>query len=607
MTHYLPTENKQVIQTNDSTTLGGLQMSYGVDLKEPGVIKNSPGLLNVFDEADDADFTHPVYAFASGGSGIPNAARYWATTANYLFRSSADDPSTGWAQDSATNTPTLSARTDMVAFGNTLNTYLFVTGDSTGTIWVNNSEGTLGGGWLNWWVTSKGQSALSTNYYTPIRAGANGYLYIVDSQRKVYSLHQDINGTITTSGAGTLDITYSGHRILTLEPSSSKMWFGTYSVSTGQGGVIEWDMSRNSTEFNRLHELPGPVISICIWGDRPYAITLQGEIYEFNGTNFGTEPVAKFPVPDGFTGFTGATTTKIYTTPNDFSLMHPRGWAIIDGLPHFLVNGQQANATALTGSKQTYTKMPSGIWCLDPKVGLYCRFPLDVDLGAGNSVGSQAVKQTGALLAPNFAKAKFLAGVDFYTNTAGTAKAAILKDDSTRTLATRSRFSFTCNELKPTIWKKIVAAHKKLGANDKLIFKYRLDEKENLPNYADVTWTSTTQFTSTSSTFASAEVGDEVYVILGDGSGCSAHISSMSSNAGTYTVNLTETILGVSNTETSTVRVDNWRQFATVTNRTLDYHDFTVPTTTASRQLDILVELRVGAGSTVRIDQLIID
>jgi len=606
MSSYLiPNKEKKVTQPNTSSAMGSLQMSYGIDLtQEPGIIKNSYGLKNIFDESDDAQFTHPAYVFLTGGYNVPSTAKYWAVLPNYVFYSDTEDPSTGWVQDATTNTPTLSNRADAAAFGSGTAQQLFVTGDSTGTIWTRTPD--AAGNWTDWWVTTKGKAALSTSYYTPVRTAPNNRLYIVDSQRKVYFLDNDINGQITTSGNGTLDISYSGHRILTLEPSSSRMWLGTYAISTGRGGVIEWDMSSNSTEFNRLHELPAPVISICIWNDIPYAVTMNGEIHAFDGTRF--VKYAQFPVPDGFTGFTGTNVKKTFLTPDDWTLMHPRGWAIIDGLPHFLVNGQQANTTALTGSKQTYWKMPSGIWCLDPNVGLYCRFPLDVDLGAGSSTGAQAVKATGALFAANFAKAKFLAGVDFYTDSSGTAKASLLKDDVTRTLATRGRFALSpLKELRKALWGTIEVLHKKLGnSSDRIILKYRQHRSESLPNYADVTWSSTTQFTSTSSTFANATAGDEILVILGDGAGCSAHISSVSYANPTYTVTLDDTILGVSNAETGTVRVDNWRKIATISNQTVDYHDFNIATASASRQIECLIELRAAAGSTIEIDQLII-
>lgn len=591
-------QDRQFQQANQGDFVGNVQMTYGVDLsQEPGKVKNSHTLLNLFDEADDADFSSKLNAICGSNS---STQRYFAINDTKVFYSAVDDPSTGWAESAGTSSPTLSVRSDMEFFGGDSGLFM-VSGDSTGTIF---SLAGATGDASNQWITNKGKSALNTNYYTPLRLGPQGAMFIVDAQKKVYRWANDVNGTITTSGNGTLDLTYSNLRIITLEASSTRMWFGCYSVVDGSGGVIEWDMSENSATFNRLHKLPSPVISIAIWNDSPYAVCMNGEIHAFNGSYF--EKFAQFPVPDGFTGFAGSGSVKRYADPSAFTLMHPRGWAIIDGMPHFAINNQALNSTALTGSKQGYWKMPSGIWCLDQNVGLYCRYPFEIDAAAGTTAGSQSVKAVGALFALNTSKAKFLTGLDFYTDSAGTAKAALLKDDVSRTYATRSRISPTpFVTTKRQLWQKLEAMHKKLGnSSDRIIVKYRLNKSESLPAYADVTWTDSDTFTSTSSTFASAVAGDEVYVILGDGSGCSAHISSLSYSAPTYTVNLDDTVIGIAGSETGTVRVDNWRKLATISAQNVDYHEFSIPDTTASRKIELLIEMRSAASSTIELDSI---
>lgn len=103
-------------------------------------------------------------------------------------------------------------------------------------------------------------------------------------------------------------------------------------------------------------------------------------------------------------------------------------------------------------------------------------------------------------------------------------------------------------------------------AEDKLIVKYRGVEKAGFPiRYASVTWTDGDTFTTTDSRFAGVAAGHEIEVIAGRASGCLAHVSSISVNSGTYTVNLDESLPEVAASDVSLVNADNWEKKATVT------------------------------------------
>lgn len=80
--------------------------------------------------------------------------------------------------------------------------------------------------------------------------------------------------------------------------------------------------------------------------------------------------------------------------------------------------------------------------------------------------------------------------------------------------------------------------------NDKVVFKYRTSDKEGYPLYvrsSSNSWTNGTTFT-TPIDLSSVSAGDEVMIAAGRGSGCTAHISSLSYSTGTWTVVLDETI-----------------------------------------------------------------
>ena len=96
-------------------------------------------------------------------------------------------------------------------------------------------------------------------------------------------------------------------------------------------------------------------------------------------------------------------------------------------------------------------------------------------------------------------------------------------------------------------------------AEDKIVIKHRGVEKAGFPiRYASVTWTDGDTFTTTDTRFADVAEGHEIEVIAGRASGCLAHVSSISVNAGTYTVNLDESLPEVAASDVSYVTADNW-------------------------------------------------
>lgn len=124
---------------------------------------------------------------------------------------------------------------------------------------------------------------------------------------------------------------------------------------------------------------------------------------------------------------------------------------------------------------------------------------------------------------------------------------------------------------------RIYVKYKNLvDSTDKIIVKYRTLEKTNLPlvipanNTYAITWTSPTTFTSTNTGFANVSVGDEVSVLTGNGAGSLAHITTITSNAGTYTITLDESITGVTNADRAGIIVDNWKKLGTIAHTNTD-------------------------------------
>lgn len=116
--------------------------------------------------------------------------------------------------------------------------------------------------------------------------------------------------------------------------------------------------------------------------------------------------------------------------------------------------------------------------------------------------------------------------------------------------------------------------YKTLGPDDIIKIKYRITDRYNFPitsfvgntRYAG-TWSDTNTFTTTVD-LSDAAVGDEIEVLAGCGAGWSSHIESISENAGTWTVNLTDSFIWALANDKMYFAVDNWSIFETITSAT---------------------------------------
>lgn len=156
------------------------------------------------------------------------------------------------------------------------------------------------------------------------------------------------------------------------------------------------------------------------------------------------------------------------------------------------------------------------------------------------------------------------------------------------------------------VWNKIVLKARNIyNTNDKIVVKYRTEEKQFFPVTPDsfqlvdynITWTSTTSFTVTDTKWAYVEAGDEVEVIAGAGAGYTAHISTITESSGTYTVTIDETLPLITANDTAQVVVNNWTKGATITSTDTKLHK-TTPVNAPSKWIQIKCELR-GEGTQV--------
>ena len=166
----------------------------------------------------------------------------------------------------------------------------------------------------------------------------------------------------------------------------------------------------------------------------------------------------------------------------------------------------------------------------------------------------------------------------------------------------------TSQEVEDTALKGFIK-YRPLYTGDSIILKYKNRDELGIPvtsgqasESLNCSWTSTTTFT-TSSNFAAAktfiDAGGELEceVINGAGAGCIEQITSIDVSGSTYTVTLSNAIMGVSVGNKCNVIINNWRTLLTISGENADgYKEFSIGS--PSKWIMIKCEMR-GVGVTV--------
>jgi hypothetical protein len=142
-----------------------------------------------------------------------------------------------------------------------------------------------------------------------------------------------------------------------------------------------------------------------------------------------------------------------------------------------------------------------------------------------------------------------------------------------------------------------------LNPDDKIVIKYRTTDN-NLQDYRkytveSITWTDSNTFTTTMD-LSDVAVGDEVEIVAGMGAGYLAHITAISENSGTYTVDIDETIQNISANDKATAVFGNWKKLIEIdATSSINYKDIAL--NVEGTWLQLKVELR---GIDVKIEEL---
>lgn len=579
MAYQLPSSDGRIAQPNDGDSIGNVFASWGVDFDtNRGSVTGSDPLKNVIDETDDADLNGYVAKY------VEYSNKLFAVS-NVVFKSDSgiDDDITdpaSWSQDTASGTPTVSnVVTDAVEFDS-----LLLVVDGNDIVAFNNTS------WSSWWQGTLGQSALSTGQRFFLKVGPDGNLYIVDNGNKIYRVTPA--GVVTKTGQGTLDFSDRGWECTAMEMTSTRMFAAFYSRTGKEGAhIIEWDLGPQSISPNRIHKVGAERVQcIPIWEDVPYAVLSDGRIKYFNGERFVTYEGVRFPK---------------FNNRSDSDWLHNNGWAIVDDKPHFLANPRTETPAQnqLQERVDNGANLHAGVWCLDPKVGLYNRYPLT---NGTTDRGQTVVGEVGALFGLEHFKTKFLCSYS-YINSSNTAPIddtpGIFAHDSDISIA-RNGFLITPFVLSSKGSQLLEVYHNQLNSGESYDVYYRRYRQDEINLFG--VWANSTTFHSTDDG-TNVSTGDLLLISFGPGSGHYSRVANVERSSTVTVITLADENPNWSSGISGGVRVLNFKFMAKFDNTVSDWHEAAAPHLGTSRKIQMFIGFKQNAASNIRLDNVIIN
>lgn len=538
ITHEFPNENKVFLQNNrtDVFPLGNIWSTFNIDLQTNlGVVRVAPRLKLNTSTADDADLGCPVAfkwfdtkIFAICGtrifanSGLPNAAF-------------TEDASSGAQTDYSAD------ESDMEIFNDAL------CATTTDALYSKATNGSGTGAW-----TSRDTLSTGTEHVVCYFRKFNR-LYYTNADRDIIS----INTSWTTADPGAdyaLRLISAYDSITSIRSTSSYIWIGTINnIGQGaRGAVYNWDGI--SAQPTTRYELQAQgAMALCILNDTPYVMDSNGVLSVWQGATF--EEVGRLP-------FGNILPYNVADSDNE-RFIHPNGmYPTKNGTIRILINNR-----ANTGN--IIENMPSGVWEWSKEKGIVHLYSFTYNPNSSSTItdfGQNQISRIGALESMQIPTSSnvdgtLLAGATVYTNASSTTS-GIFNDNSLDTIQKKGYIvsDWIDSDGVDEEWERLWPTFRKLlDSGDRIVAKYRIYKAD--PTYFDLTWTSTTTFTTTTNLTAywttGQAFGGEVEILRGTGSGSCAHITSIVNNAGTYTVTLDTVITGVTN-GTASARAQNW-------------------------------------------------
>lgn len=357
-------QNLKFSQTNTGDLSGNVHITKNISFDTEGRISLAPRLRSIFDSDTYTDIVHNTY------EAITKFVRYstktWVIGTDSLYYISMG--STPYyltlTKDATSGSPTSSiiGYLDGCVFQASSGS-VFCVVDGTQLYYYNGST----------WTTVSLGSVLS-----------NPRLITVFENKRSLAI-ADVNKVLLVSDAFAVPSTASltlppDYYITSMDWNNQRLYIGTQNTNSKDAMIFEWDGS--SAEYNISYKVEAQAVaSLVRYKDGCVAVTNNGEVLYVNG---GTKQIATFPIYHESKQWSFETNTStIYMKVLGMTVDKDKIYMGVDAFYMSELNDLK--------SDNFENNMPAGVWCYDPKVGLYNKYTVD---------GALAVR-TGAITTAN--------------------------------------------------------------------------------------------------------------------------------------------------------------------------------------------------------------
>lgn len=348
----IPNENNW-IQVNGSDIEGSVDYSRNINLDDRGYVKLSNRLVAIKSENGDTNFDLPV------SYGYSSASSFFITTTDQPYTLTYDGQITV-AEDVVANNPSGSIYGDGISWQDRW----YVTGSSSFTY-----KAYSGGAWTS--VTLS--PALTSSNPHPMCVFENRQTLVIGNVNEVKQIdtsHADTTNLTLPAGQQVSRIVYNRNLVAITTQS-------TYSDVTVPGYFYIWDGSTTTANlgipFGSCQD-----IGLIAYGASFVILNSIGQLLEYNGSGFNV--LGNLPIYYDDNAYGTNKQTRGRT-------MSVRGDNIYINIP---TNSSGSSFRNARGERYD-EKSPSGIWCYNPKYGLYQTYSNSSALAFTKTFGTSGV------------------------------------------------------------------------------------------------------------------------------------------------------------------------------------------------------------------------
>jgi hypothetical protein len=329
----VPNENGVYRVNNGPEYAPNIAYTKNVNFDEEGVIKLSPALYNVLNDTDVAAFSHTVDGVNTGTGDFT-----FFTDNNVCYEFDIDDLT--------------SVADTTVSMGQQLR----VTPYGTKTWLIGTEDDIYEYTYLNVW---KQRNSDPVGFLTQFPSRAT-WVGLVGDDVEQYALSELDDSPLSTTSTGPNLSMPRGYNITGMAYSNYRIGIATENESGGDALFLTWDGASTSANTGTFVKAP-VILDVVAYKESWVILTSKGQLLLFNGNGF--DVLADFQ-PYYFNSLW----IEPFSSRQYGSLMQVIGDRIFINLGSQLTNDKWDSGIL----KGFY----SGVWCFDPKVGLYHRYAL---------------------------------------------------------------------------------------------------------------------------------------------------------------------------------------------------------------------------------------